>query len=124
MWLTTRRGALRSTRNKPLIRRPTALVSRFLHRASADARFGFGGGPNTPGRGEDGGGRAPARRRLMGLAPTRKTEAGRLLAHSRSATLAARRENEEWSVAMMNTATNVNTATNGLWPLAGVVRRR
>ena len=25
---------------------------------------------------------------------------------------------------MMNTATNVNTATNGLWPLAGVVRRR
>jgi hypothetical protein len=60
----------------------------------------------------------------MGLAPTPITEAGRLLAHSRSATLAARRENEEWSVAMMNTATNVNTATNGLWPLAGVVRRR
>jgi len=24
---------------------------------------------------------------------------------------------------MMNTATNVHTATNGLWPLAAVVRR-
>ena len=55
---------------------------------------------------------------MMGPAPTPITEAGRLIAHLRSATLVARHDNEKRRAAMMD------TATNGVWPIAAIVRRR